>query len=216
MPRQRQRKGPRRRSTKSMGKASLALKIAKKALRVNKPELKAISNLFQLEPQVGLGTISNLAAVTQGDGFVNRDGRNVSLKSIHLRGNILQNVTSSATLVRILLVKFKDVDQQIPTISEVLNTVSTISQRNLDRQNDMVVLSDRTYSLSDGSKPQIFWNLRKSFGVNGLKQQYVIGSTGGAFTNIETNAIFIITLSDSPLGDQPQINFTSRIRFTDV
>ena len=137
---------------KKMGKANLALKLAKKALRQNKPELKLMTRSLTQTPDDSTGALTILTNIIQGDRMRDRDGRNIQIKSIQVEGLVVASLTVPETLVRIMVCKMIDVDEQIPTINEVLDTVDIISLRNLNRQPNFKVLADRRFNLSSGTR----------------------------------------------------------------
>lgn len=199
---------------KKMGKANLALKLAKKALRQNKPELKLMTRSLTQTPDDSTGALTILTNIIQGDRMRDRDGRNIQIKSIQVEGLVVASLTVPETLVRIMVCKMIDVDEQIPTINEVLDTVDIISLRNLNRQPNFKVLADRRFNLSSGTREKTFFKIRKSF--KNLKQQYVINESGASFQEMERNALFILSISDQAVIDAPLITFEARTRFTDV
>ena len=170
-----------------------------------------------------------------------RLGDKITLKSLHIRGELRATINSEVdSRVRLLLVRFNTWDGQTAAIatSQVLQHYPTqtggptdpvcvqYSQyKNVITQNnnaDLVkyqVLYDKQFNMQDvnsaSTNNQNCWrfkfNIKKNF-KRGLVCQY-----GKALSDTpEINNIVLIALSDSNVTPHPQIVFSSRFKYMDA
>jgi len=212
--RRRFRKAPRKRSTRPT--TSMAVSIAKKALRkVNQAEKKFKDSQLSDTGMPLNGSIFNLANIPRGQSANQRDGRETFIQSIQIRGFLrIASAVITATQVRVLLCGNVVANATLPIPADVLKSgVSVISHRNLDNTRQIRVYSDRVYRLNQDDNQLIQFKINKTW-KNGYKQKYVIGATGGAFTDQEQGSLYLMFLSDE-LINVPQISMEARVRFTD-
>lgn len=193
--------------------ASRLSKLEYKVNTVNKPEDKYYN--VRQSPNVGwAGSITGaLNVIPQGDEDIQRNGDAVFMKTIHVRCVIRQRGSGNQDMARIIL--FYDKDNSVASASDFwdasyLGSVNAPEGfKNHDNRFKTKVLLDRTVSLNNGT-----YNIR-SF-TQKVKLNHRVQFEAGT-TTIATGALklFMVTSSSVALDD-PNIDFTARIYYTDV
>lgn len=207
MPR-RIRKGVRKRSTKSAG--VVALKKVNKIIRntekkfVDVDDSIFISNTFTIIP---------LTLVGQGDTASSREGNKIVFSSMEMKYTLKIGSAASQTRCRILIVKDKQVNESLFTANDLLQSsaqgTAIVSPKNLDNMFRFVILYDKVHSLQNTGTSV---NFAKMFKRMNMPARYL--STGGAITNIASNGLFLVALSDETTNT-PALSYYIRTRFID-
>lgn len=179
-----------------------------------------------------------LNGIAQGDGAINRDGRQVQLKSLQIRGQFQRHALSSATIFNVLnvanIVRFVVVlDRQNnatatpPIWSQVFDTtvVAAVNGQNweayrqLSNSKRFKVLVDKVYTLEDkvaGHDGTIYFrgSTTRVFNIYRklpLTVNYTgVGETGAS---IADNAIWVFALSNIIGSGEFTGEYMSRVRF---
>lgn len=129
--------------------ASTALAVARGVASLINVEFKVHDLNSSLNPSSTGGALL-LTGIVQGDGPSNRDGNSVKTKSLEVKYYLKKHVDATQTSVRLLWVlDTVGTITDVPTATKVLESVDTISMRNLDYKNRFVILKDKVYSLGD-------------------------------------------------------------------
>lgn len=158
-------------------------------------------------------TLTLLNGLAKGDTWSSREGRSVRWKSLSCRLNISLD-PAGATMVQSRVIFF--IDKQptgaTPTAAQILqNTSNPINTpRNLDNRKRFVILRDIVVSQDQSTNNIIF---RKYFTNLDMKTIYD-GSDNGDITDISSNALYCMTLSDVATAG-PNIRAYHRLRFLD-
>lgn len=94
-----------------------------------------------------------LNPVQLGAGFYNRVGSKIELKSVHLRGNIRQTLTTTEGSLRLIVVYDRQPNGTAPALTDILQTRSqtgaatttSFSEINLDQRDRYVMIRDKTW-----------------------------------------------------------------------
>lgn len=174
-----------------------------------------------VDPAVGC-----LCAMAQGDGESDRDGRKVTLKSIHIHGSIQhKSDESKGANVRFMLVQDTQTNGSAFDPTEVLKvppnpaTHSVHAFRNLQHSSRYKVLYDKTFV----SNPQIAFNnnlsrmqsneQRNSFRINRtLNIPVIYNGTTSALANITDNSFHVLCISDHT-SSEVFVQYDVRTRF---
>lgn len=197
---------------KSMGKADKALRIAKSLQAKSHSELKTHDGGIT----AAVGTtwqITYLTTVPQGDGFAQREGRSVKLKSLNMRCKIDIASLASFSNLRIMIVRRPVMDgSALTNMNQVNLTTDFYSLRNLSRTNEYKVCFDKTYTVSHTNvRPTI--NLLINKQLNDVLQ-YSDGNSSGVETECRKNAYYLCILSDTSVGP-PTFDCKYRFRYYD-
>lgn len=161
------------------------------------------------------GTLQLLNGLTKGDNNNNREGATVRIKSVQLKGNMKIHATPEQSLVRRILFIDKQPNQTAPTMAELLDLSSsqpTDALRNLNHRKRFVILDDDLITLNKNGKAIALFP--KCYKRVDMITVYDTGSNTGLIADIETNALYVLYVSNQP-SNVPSIEHTARIRYID-
>lgn len=149
-------KSVRRYRKKKVATAKKALSIAKKALRVNRPETKYFywDQTGTINVGGGGATVYNLCQMSQGTLGGQLVGNKAHLKNTQLRFSI-SRVGKSPSVCRLIVVRYREDNGGAPSITNVLNSAGAtasyeVQVRNQIKSSDCQILVDRTYVVGAG------------------------------------------------------------------
>lgn len=167
-------------------------------------------------PVVAGGTITLLNGIAQGDDYTNRDGRQATMKSVHVRGEVhCAAVSVSYALARLLLIWDNAPNGAAPTIANIMAADSSVAMPLIDNANRFTVLRDQQWPIGGAAT---------TVSVNG---QFVIdiyvkldeltqySGTGATVASIQNGAIWMVLLNQTATATSASFTLTSRVRFTD-
>lgn len=160
-----------------------------------------------IQPSVGVdntGAFAQLGAVTQGDTDTTRDGDQLYIRSLQVKGQVTAGDTTN--LLRVII--FQWFLPTTPTATDLLLSNVVDSPWNHDNRYLFKVVVDKSYSLATASNAAqtINWRISKGFK---RKCQF----NGG--TTIGTNKFWIFTISDSGGVPNPSVSYYTKLNFTD-
>lgn len=186
------------------------------------PELKYVdvAQATYLFDTTGSVTCLNLLAV--GDDNTNRDGRQVTIKSVQVRGLIRPvDQLTSETLCRVLLVWDNAVNSgTIATIAQILTAATSCSFPLVDNAQRFTILSDQSYPIGavtdtatqarEGSPTVHCYEYYRKLN---LVTQY--SGTTAAIGSIQNGALYLVTIGNNAAGSGGLLQCATRVRFTD-
>lgn len=222
----------RRTYRKNTSKAPLARKVRTLARKVDKlpsPELKYIDNKRTSPASIGYDlNVVNDALVTPavGDTNVTRDGGQLTLQSLHVRGRFNANAAQAEPYIcRLLLIQAKQ--RYVPSTVAAIGTVSNLFED--ANTNDAVqsmfgftnrihyrVLKDfkvtvQSTGTSGGSAPdQKFFQFTYKFKKFNRMIQY-----DASTTTAQKNQVYLIAISTAGVTNYPTIEYAARTTFYD-
>lgn len=168
------------------------------------------------------GLVTLINPIAQGDDNTNRDGRQIRMVSVHMRGRIEgPDTVQQDAGCRTLIVYDRQTNATALTIAGVLGTSATaFFFNNLDNKDRFVVLFDSYTTVgyhvntatqafakaNDGKTVQIF-NKRVNLPVT-------YSGTGATVASITTGSLYLITLGDQA-SDTPYLLWRTRVRFVE-
>lgn len=162
--------------------------------------------------QTGAAVLLN--SITRGDDYNQRNGRRLNMRSIHLKGIVTANSAGEDQFARVLLVQVLKPDMSAPSLTQIFNAATVTSMRKIDNISNYKVLMDKTLTINKPDEPgsqKLIKFYKKCF----IPVEYNAAATG-AVTDIDTNALFIMTVGTRP-NDTTACTFsgTCRIHFSD-
>lgn len=159
-------------------------------------------------PNAGVRILLN--GLTKGDGYNNRDGRQVRFKSLQMKYSVEHSGAGAQNRVRVMVVVDKQPNQAAFTVADLLQdtAIPTLSPRNLNARKRFAWLYDKSFTLNDDYPEKIF----KFYKKIDCKTIYD-DSDGGAVADIQTNSIYMVMVSDHVTG--PLMTYYNRLRFVD-
>lgn len=187
-----------------------------------RPELKYVDVASSAYVCDTTGTVTALNLLAVGDDNNTRDGRQVTIKSVQIRG-IVQNVDQATgdSYARIMLVwDNANNSGTIATIAQILTAATSLSFPLIDNAQRFTILSDRTYAIG-----QISTTATQSFAgspnVNTcdlykkINQVTQYSGTTAAIGSIQNGALLLVTLGNNGAGLGATALIATRVRFTD-
>lgn len=167
------------------------------------------------------GTITLLNGIAVGDDFTTRDGRQVTIKSVQVRGRV---GPVDAGMVfnksRLLLVWDNAANGAAATIADVLNAASSQSFPLVNNANRFTILVDRPFTIGgfDTTATQAYSMAPACHDIEIYKRidsvtQY--SGTGATIASVQNGALYMITIGDVAAGLGSVFGVTTRVRFCD-
>lgn len=168
------------------------------------------------------GTVTALNLIAVGDDNTSRDGREVCIKSVQLRGLARQFDTSTVnwSKARILLVWDNAVNSgTIATVAQILSAATSESFPLVDNARRFTILYDKSFSfgpINDGAgvsyAAPCVANVEVYKKINSLTQY---SGTTAAIGSIQNGGLLMVTIGDQAAGTCGVFRLATRVRFTD-
>lgn len=201
------------RQYKKKGQMSLALKAYKMAKK-NASEIDPEYKTIDLSSTANIGTtavIAILNSCTPGDGYAQRDGRQIRIKSLQLQMNMIQNASATTdTQFRIIVFIARQPHALLPVVADLLTVTNVYSPRNLDGRKEYIILYDKVITLSQNAYEKKLVKIYKKLDMKTVFN----GNSSGGFSDVETNGLYLLKFSTDNTN-QPQLSYNSRVRFLD-
>lgn len=152
------------------------------------------------------GSIIALTSITQGDASDNREGNKVNVKSVQFKCFIRRVATDSSA--RVILFQFlRPVPGTNPATADLVVTSGSMISPVKANTASFRILMDKRLPTMTAENP--------SYVVEYFKRMnFSINFVDGTAANWSRNPLFLYLISDNA-GNNPLIDFTCRIRFTD-
>lgn len=228
--------GSRKRPTTNEFKKKRVNKKQKVMTTMTKPELKAYDIQENFSDFVNTGTFEILNVPKKGDDRYERNGRNIRMKSLHIRGKIApEDALASditAEFLRYLVIYDKQSNGAPPAMGDVLRDSTSSAQSNvfsdinLDNRDRFEILRDVSFPTSYfalGTQEIIPLDPTKQcFNVDifiPLKGKEVMFNSNNSETSadIQTGALFIMCMNlQTANNGKWTMQYQSRLRYYDV
>lgn len=176
----------------------------------------------------GAGSFALLNPLNVGTSSTTRIGRNITIKKLHIKFNIVGSAfsftpTSPAQSVRAIVLFDMQPNGALPAASDILEDATTgvqvVSSTALKYGSRFKILMDKRWvvnnQLSASQAPANYECFDEQYLNLNLKCTYA-NTNNGDVTDIETGALLLFLTSDTgTAADQPALQFYNRIRFTD-
>lgn len=148
------------------------------------------------------GSITHVNIIPQGSSVNQRIGKKCHLDYIHVRGLLSADTATTATKASLILVYDKRPVAAVPAITEYLNTISSNSfllDANRDRfitlwRKDYIVIGN----ITTPTVGKEYFDIDTVVRVN--KQEIFKAVGDGAMGDIETGAVYLITVGNTAAG----------------
>jgi len=199
--------GPQRRQVKALIKAPMEHKYFENA----RTDSYAITST---------GVIGHLSPIPQGDDDLSRDGDQLTLTSVNIRGMV--TCGDNTNVVRLIFFQWRP--QTTPSAADILSqgvdgsTTDVYSLYNHDKRSQFKILKDITFTLSGyGTTTSPYGpTTQRKFSFNLSKKlvkklQYVNGSS-----TVGSNQFYYFGISDSTATPNPLLDMIARMNFIDA
>lgn len=170
------------------------------------------------------GSVTLLNGVAQGDDFNNRQGRQVTMTSISIKG-MLQPVDASTNPTYCRLIVVWDNAQNsgsAPVITDLLAQSVSESHNNLNNRMRFKILMDEQYAIGGVSNTatQAYAGAPSVYTVNRYLKlpqgcTTTFSGTGATAGSIQSGAIWMFTIGDQAAGSGGSFFVATRCRFVD-
>jgi len=187
-------------------------------------EKKVIGTNVQHTGLVNTGVITLINGVAQGDDFNQREGRQITVKSVQVRGffDRIALTDQQAAHCRLLVLMDQQANGAAPTMADILEQATEpLSFMNLNNRERFKVLADvqTILGLQDATNgwstttqgDNAYFDIWKPVSFN-----TTFGGTGATAASIQKNAIYVVVMSDDVVNTISRCNWTARVRFTDA
>jgi len=186
------------------------------------PELKFVDVAQANYVADTTGTVTLLNGTATGDDYNTRDGRQIVIKSVQIRGRVNPvDGTTSPCHARVLLVWDNATSGVAPTIADILSAATSNSYPLVNNQTRFTILRDMSFFVG---------------GIDtGVGQQYAMSPTGAvveaylkinqvtqymsttaAVASVQNGGLFMVTIGDQAANAGALFVLATRVRFTDV
>lgn len=157
------------------------------------------------------GTITLLNGLTTGDNNNNRTGISIKMSRLDVRYIIKASAAAATCFARVMFVLDKHSDSTTPAVTDILTSSTVVSPYALSGTDNFVILYDETHAFCNSGN-QVF-TIARTLPAN-QHVRYLASSNAGTIADIETNALFMIFLSDQAVN-YPVFNGYQRLWFID-
>ncbi len=203
---------PRGRKRSYGGSRAAPAKRRRITLKYRKHEFRQVSTNFPVDPNT-TGAVQHLTAIAQGDDTNDRQGNQVQLRRLVVRGNVVRNVgTSLPSHLRMMIVRDNLGTTTAPGIAAMFSTVATfIANRSSlgDSQTEarFTVLFDKFIAFALGGVETVGFSIDK-------KLNSLCLFSGPAASDEGKGALYLFIASDQAALD-PVVEVDARIYYTD-
>lgn len=147
-----------------------------------------------------------------------RIGRKITIKSIHIRGDIIHNPISAVTasnLVRIIVIQDKQANGATFAVGDYLASANPLGHRQLSNTDRFRMLGDTTISLtSQAAESAGYGEVRKKYTFYkkcNIDVEY--NGSNGVIAEQRSNSVAILMIADT--GAVTTFSYNARIRYSD-
>lgn len=164
------------------------------------------------------GAVVLLNGVATGDDFNTRDGRQVIMKSVQIRGIFDVNSATTELLARFMLVWDNAPNGVLATVGQILAQSTSLSEKNINNQNRFTILADEQRGFSGGG---VVVGESQGYNTAFLRHvklnhitQYL--DTGATIASIQNGALLLLTIGNQAAGTGAgSIFFNTRVRYVE-
>lgn len=180
------------------------------------------TNIAQTDVQTAGNIITSLNIIPEGNGESQRVGRKVVVEAIYCRGKI---TTSGSQFlggrIRMILFQDKQTNGSAAAVTDILETATIDSYRNLSNVSRFKILSDQTHTLNILSRNAAVTSSTVVRHFNVAKPrlntpiEFDNSATTGAITTIRSNNYGILYIGEASTAQAWDIEGNCRLRYCD-
>lgn len=189
----------------------LSALMAARALPIARPlsrsvgENKYVDVAITTYPCDTTGTITHISVVPQGDSVNSRDGRKFMLKTVQIRGKVMNGSTATYTNNAILLVWDKQPNKALAAITDILDSVHADSMNKRENASRFVILRRWDMMLTGKNDGSTVGGFIRNFDrfvklPGGLIAECTPSDATGEIGNRVTGALLLVTVGSIVAG----------------
>ena len=192
--------------------ARAGVNAATRGLQLNQGEFKSVDTAGVIAMNTAPGVVVLLNGIARGDDINQRNGREVTMKSIQFTHQTSGGAADS--FCRFLIVYDRQSNGAALTAAMVLNLADVVSPRNLENRKRFKILHDRLYTVETAANPM---SLKCGKFYRRLRHPITFNTgNAGTVADIATGSLYLIALgSNAAGGNASQFSYTCRIRYLD-
>lgn len=170
--------------------------------------------------QSGAGVLTLLNGIATGDDNTTRDGRQATMKSLHVVGKVTANQGSAIPAVwRMLLIWDNAPNGAAPVVTDILTADTSASFPLVNNANRFTILRDCRYPVAaiSTTATSSYAGAPTTLDIDEyvrLDEVTQFSGTGATIASIQNGAIWMLMVSDQPTF-VIRGNVATRVRFTD-
>lgn len=167
------------------------------------------------------GTVTLLNGIATGDDNTTRDGRQVTIKSVQVRGLVQQTDQITAnTRARIILVWDNAANGALASVTDILTAANSASFPKVDNAYRFTILLDKSFAVAgnNNTATQAYSSGQGVYCVDLYKSLGVITQYGGStngIASIQNGALLMVTVGDTTSLNGATFQVATRVRFTE-
>jgi hypothetical protein len=162
------------------------------------------------------GDMKHLTGIAQGDSETTRDGQQINIKSLQVKGQMYLDTAIQSSTVRLIIFVDKNfLGSGVPSALNLLDGTGYFGtpqapyvMRNRKERERFKILFDKVYSLNTNGANTLPINIYRRLN---MKSTF----SGINATDTGKNNIFLIAISGQAMDDRPTLDLLSRVSFTD-
>jgi len=175
-------------------------------------EFKSVDTAAVVAMNTAPGVVALLNGISRGDDIGQRNGREVTMKSIQFQAQTSGGAADS--FCRFLLVYDRQSNGTPLTAAQVLNVVDIVSPRNLENRKRFKILHDVSYPIETTANA-LSLKVHKFYRRLAHPITFNTGNAG-TVADIATGSLYLIALgSNAAGGNAAQFTYSCRIRYLD-
>ncbi len=169
-------------------------------------------------PVNGTGVVTLATGIAEGDGETERDGEQIYIKSIELRGEIVGNANNTVdTLARLIVFRANsNINGVLPNVTEILESDDVLSLRQNLNRGDFTTLFDRTFIIkvptTTADQHSVVFHKYIRFANPKICNYDLTTAVIGA---CEKGHLFVMRITDRPDTSEPVWNINARVSYVD-
>lgn len=173
------------------------------------------------QPTQSAGVVQLLNGIAQGDDYNSRDGRQATMRSVHVRGTVENNgVGAGALQARLLLVWDNAANGAALTVAQVMSADDAIAFPLIDNANRFTILRDwhEVIGATNNTATQAY-----AAGSNVMDIDFYVklsdltqfSGTGATIASIQSGSLYLVMLSSINTAGGTLFKLATRVRFSE-
>lgn len=196
---------------------------ANRGLQLAPGEFKSIDLSSSADTIDTTGSVTLLNGCARGNDINQREGREITMKSIQIRGAVSANAqATNDQWARVMIVYDRQTNGTAPAVTDVISSSGICGMRNLENRKRFKILMDRTYVINANYTGAA--TIYSACNNHHFLEYYrkldhpVVFNSGsaGAVSDISTGSLYMIRIGSVTAGTAAAaITFCSRVRYQD-
>lgn len=184
------------------------------------PELKVIDTAQAVYPCDTTGSVTLVNGIAIGDDFNNRDGRQITLKSVLIQGFVgPTDASTGVNLARVMLVWDSQPNASLAAIADIFNAATATSPLNLTNRDRFRVVMDKWFAHGPFDTTATMAVADRTVSLckkyKKLNNTVTFGNTGATIASIQTGALLLVTIGTNAVNAGASLTCSVRVRFTE-